>query len=349
MRIDLFPSCPNSPTEMLTTLAHVLHTRTLDTLRAGFAYVTVGGASELITALGQSSDWDSIRKEFVIGISQGITEPYALSRLLSLPNSEVGVFLPNRLLSKAALYDTPTFHGKILACCLGKTATPIVVIASSANLTTSAVGPKPRNYEFGVGVVSDENGESPDGHHLFNPWWQDAWRHSHQIDQRFIEKYAELRKPFLRKNPALLSVPDAPPTISQAAEFWIEVGKGSGIQRHQVEFSESLVEFFGPISRTKRILTLQKGRKKWDDRPLSHKVTTFDVEIWRLGMPTIAKGGYPIQDRIVWFQRTETPLEFTFDVADVDSSKARKWEARTNLLGHMGQTKGMHLRRYGFA
>src|SRR2546426_12820116 len=73
MNVDLFPSRPASPTQVLISVGHVLNTRAVHSLRAGFAYVTVAGANELIASLEQTAGWNQARKEFIVGISQGIT------------------------------------------------------------------------------------------------------------------------------------------------------------------------------------------------------------------------------------------------------------------------------------
>src|SRR5437899_3919011 len=176
MNVDFFPSRPRFPTQSLTTLGFLLNNRSPGLLRAGFAYVTVGGVDELIGSLENSPIWPEVRKQFIAGINQGITEPHALSRLMSLPNSEVRLFLPGKKLTPVALYDTPTFHGKVLACNLAGNQDPVLIIASSANLTTAAVGSRPRNFEFGLGVVSNEGEPSLDAQNVFNPWWDEAWK-----------------------------------------------------------------------------------------------------------------------------------------------------------------------------
>src|SRR5690606_12259519 len=100
-----------------------------------------------------------------------------------------------------------------------------------------------------------------------------------------IARYSSVRLGALIKNPDLLRIAEPEASISAARTFWIEVGKASGMDRHQVEFSASLAPFFGePV--TKRVdLTLRSKTNTWNNRPLSYKKTTFNVEIWRLGMP----------------------------------------------------------------
>jgi len=151
----------------------------------------------------------------------------------------------------------------------------------------------------------------------------------------------------VRANPDVLASFEPPEDIGSAQELWIEVGKGSGIQRHQVEFNEYLASFFGPVTRGKTILTLRKDGREWDDRPLTHKTTSFGVRIWRLGMPTISKGGVKVKNRVVKFSRKPKPRTFEIEVTDPDSATADRWERRSNRHGHVGRTRGAHPRRWG--
>jgi hypothetical protein len=154
----------------------------------------------------------------------------------------------------------------------------------------------------------------------------------------------------LEENPLLQSDVEVPADIETAAYFFIEVGAGSGPPgfRHQVEFPESLVRYFGPAQRHRRPLTLRRGVTEWRGRPLSYKRTTFNVEIWRLGMPTQTAGGEAISHRVIRFTRTDEPETFEFAVVDVTSHDFQDWITKANVFGHLGATRGLNSRRYGF-
>ena len=181
----------------------------------------------------------------------------------------------------------------------------------------------------------------------FDNWWQYSWRRSKQATPRLLQRYASLRSALFQRVPEILQFADPPANISSAKHLWIEAGSASGIQRHQVEFPQYLAEFFGPAVRGRVDLTIRLGEREWFPRPLSHKTTTFGVDIWRLGTPTIHSGGEPIQNRILRFSRSDRPLTFDLAITDPDSVTARDWERKSNLFGQLGQTHGARPRRYG--
>jgi hypothetical protein len=80
------------------------------------------------------------------------------------------------------------------------------------------------------------------------------------------------------------------------------------------------------------------GRHTWIDRPLSYKVTTLGVRIWRLSLPTPAD----YVSRVVRFERSEDAegLVFDLEVADLDSAKHRRWRRASEVRGHIGVTGG---------
>ena len=163
-------------------------------------------------------------------------------------------------------------------------------------------------------------------------------------------QYARLRQRVLDDNPILRTMLETPETIKDARHFFLEVGAASGPpgRRHQVEFPKTLAEFFGEASYTRRDLRLRQQDQVWEQRPLSHKQTTYGVDIWRLGMPTPTTGGPSISERAIRFTRTEEQNAFDFEVTDVESREFQTWETSANLSGHLGATHGQRARRYGF-
>jgi hypothetical protein len=288
-------------------------------------------------------NWDRVSKEFLVSLHHGVTEPEAIRALVGVPNAAVRLFLPKHRVDKSALLEAPVFHAKVLAVSRGATFSPDLLIASSMNLT-SAIGRRTRNFEFGLLGLTEQNEDLGD----FTHWWTEAWRFGRAPNERMIETYAKLRGDFLQENPILQTLPDPPENIGEANEFWIEVGQASGMDRHQVEFPEALAAFFAPVTRGRITLTLGRQGQWWPNRPLSYKVTTYGVEIWRQGMPTIRMHAEPIQGRVILFRRTAQPLTFEYDVADVASARARRWRNKSNLLGHLGRTRGERAREYGF-
>ncbi len=351
MHVAIKPVTPDIPSAYLKPLADVLDRANgkSTTLRAGIAYATYSGTRLLITQCESKPEWSSLRKLFLVGLHHGITEPSALSGLRSLPNAEVRVVVPGGRLSLDALYSSRIYHPKVFAVCEDRSNTIAFLQAGSANLTAAAIGDAPTNHELGVAIYG-RNGKSVDRSGQFMPWWEAAWTLGRVADTTVIRRYAELRKKMLEQNPLLRGAIATPNEIEFATTLFIEVGAGSGPPhaRHQVEFPESIVRYFGKPRQGRRDLTLIAGNKSWRNRPLSFKQTTFGVAIWRLGMPTQTTGGDPVAQRVIRFERTAKRWQFRYRVLDVNGREHRQCIADANLHGHLGSTGGPSGRQFGF-
>ena len=313
-------------------------------LLAGFAYATTKGADTLVRAL-DSGPWKQIEKRFVIGVHQGITEPKALRFLSSQSNLDVRAYVPGGKLTHVSLFATPLFHPKAMLFRAGKGPIGELLVVSSANLTGNAIGANPKNFECGLVISSNPDGPIAK---QFSDWWKKIWNKSQQVDPKFIDRYSALRLGTFERNPDLLWQMEPSDDIAEAALFWIEVGQASGIERHQVEFPVGLASFFGPPVKQRVDLTLTRKKSVWAGRPLSYKQTTYGVDIWRLGMPTITMGGEPIQNRVILFKRTPHVGRFEFEIADHNSRPFCKWLRESGAYGHLGRTGGSHSRQYGY-
>lgn len=317
-------------------------------VRAAFAYITLGGVGDFLAALTTAHNWQAVRKRILVGVHNAITEPAALERLRELNRVEVRAFVPGGRLGPRTFAMTPVFHPKVIALQAGSRLKAIQ--AGSANLSAAAIGQPAKNHEMALYASSSETAglDHDDG---FSTWWTELWDSSRVVSRRFVRRYAELRQDVLARNPIVRAAVETPDTIREARHFFLEVGAGSGPPqtRHQVEFPGALAQFFGRLTRGRRGINLQTGGQTWEGRPLSFKQTSYGVEIWRLGMPTQARGGPPIAERAIRFSRTADPLTFGFEVAEVDDEAFATWERIANLEGHLGTTHGQRPRRYGFS
>lgn len=351
MNLQLLPVLADRPHRLIEPLAEFLTQLrgSSSVVKVGFAYATLGGVDRLQAVMAACQNWSRVRKQFLIGLHHGITEPAALEQLRGISGAEVRVTIPGNRLSAGSLVVKPMFHAKIMAVTGHDGRIVKFLHAGSANLTSSGVGLRPQNHEFSV-AVSASDADGVDTAEYFAQWWTRLWRSAVAVDSSLIRRYAQVRRGFLRQYPILRSVSDPPERIGTARAFFCEVGAASGPpgMRHQVEFPRSLARFFGRVVRRRRDLVLRSRGKSWRDRPLSYKRTTFRVDIWRLGMPTQNAGGEPIAQRAVAFFRTDDPDTFDFRVADVGSQTYERWVAAANLSGHLGMTHGGRPRQFGF-
>jgi hypothetical protein len=352
MSAQLVPVAPDRRNATFAGLRAAFEARTsgqTSSLVVGIAYATRGGVDALIKNLRTVSAWSVVRKRIVVGVHQGITEPAAFELLGSIPNSEVRAYIPGGSLSAGALVKAPIFHPKFMALTDASFENIEYIQVGSANLSVGASGNRPRNFELAIAM---ETGGllSARSRRECATWWSGVWTSSKNVDAKFVTAYAQLRLQVIDRNPIIRQMAEAPVGIQNARNFFVEVGAASGPPglRHQVEFPRALTAFFGRPSRAKRLLTLAKQGTPWRNRPLTYKKTTYNVEIWRLGMPTQASGGVPIAERAVMFRRTDDPDIFDFDVVDLGDTKFARWNQEANLRGHIGSTQGSRPRSYGF-
>jgi HKD family nuclease len=286
---NLVAGYPNGPIDLNAALRHAYSlTSDKPTARIGFAYASNLGLEALLSRLDTIPNWRVTTKEWIIGLHHGITEPVALERICALPNCRLRVFTGDGRLSYNSLRSGRLFHAKVvcIASGRGQTATPNGFIVSSANLTGAALSSGARNYELGLALFSSSFSQ---GQFVqFQKWWSLAWNASVDYTQTILNRYSQLRDQFLTRNPDSLVDLDPPsvPQISAASTLWIESGAMSGGSRNQVEFSRELTAFFGPPHTGSQLLRVRADGQEWNDRPLSHKTTTFGVDIWRLSLPT---------------------------------------------------------------
>lgn len=319
-------------------------------IRLGFAYVSNSGLDALLSELEGTPGWESSRKEWIVCLHRGTTEPSALERIRSLRNSFLRVFWGAGPFSSDCLTGREVFHAKVVCVATqrGKKTTPVLLFAGSANLTGAAISESARNYEAGIFLFGRTFAKA--AHTAFRDWWRSAWGMSHALSDALLQRYTRLRDRYLTRNPDALAGMDPPSLcrLQDARTLWIEAGAMSGGSRNQVEFNQELAAFFGPVKRRRRLLRIRSAGREWTDRPLSHKVTTFGVEIWRLSLPTEGTGGFTYPGKIIRFRKLEDSngVLFQIDLADASDRRSALWRTTASRFGYLGMTSGQ--RAYGF-
>jgi len=320
--------------------------------RLGFAYVTTLGLESLYSAAEGVVPWRSAHKEWLVGLHMGVTEPAALREILQDRNHKVRVFTGSRRITSASLVQGARFHGKVISIGEISQRRTTCLLTSSANLTGAAISQSPLNYEAGLALIGRNVTTSivrP-----FNAWWTNAWRNSLRLSVPLIDQYAEVRDVFIENNKDAIAGLD-PPTVSSietASFLWMEAGAMSGEARNQIEFADPLVEFFGPPTRARRDLAMYAANQWHYNRPLSYKTTTFDVEIWRLGLPTERMCGFEYPGRVVGLARMADEGDNAFEVfvTDHGSREHLRWRRRSHRAGYIGMTgkSGGSGRQFGY-
>lgn len=320
-------------------------------VRLGFAYATAFGAGHFLQQMQDSQAWRQSKKEWIISVHHGVTEPAAVRALCGLENSMVHLHCGGNKLAQKSLLRPP-FHAKITAITEGSDRL-LAVWAGSANLTGAALSANASNFEAGLGIVNvGQNPSSAEMSRQLGAWWNHALASSVVATSVTIESYAGYRQCFLSKYPDLYAEAETDPvpveSIRDASALWIESGAMSGGSRNQVEFGRDLAAFFGTPKPSKRMLEIAVGTVSFDDRPLSYKVTTFGVEIWRLSLPTEDQCGLAYPGRVICLAKDHNRGAncFSLQVSDPSASLAKEWMQEALQAGHTGVTSGH--RQYGF-
>ena len=132
--------------------------------------------------------------------------------------------------------------------------------------------------------------------------------------------------------------------------LWIEAGDMSGGSRNQIEFDEDLAGFFEvdlPRVGSSVELAIDVTGRKWHDCGLAAKMTTFGVTIYRLNLPTAAKGGFDYPGTVLKFAPSGGRY-FRVHVADHGSADHLAWRAASVADGTLSVTGGAGGREFGF-
>lgn len=302
-------------------------------------------ASQLLEG---SQAFHDYRSEWIIGIDHGVSEPRALTTILNWQRATLRLFCPGGRLSINSLRASPRLHAKVIALVNRGNGRAVWVAATSANITSAAMGPGARNYEIGIRQETLEGADTL----LFNRWWGEVARAGIVATAEIIQRYANLRQRYLMATPDRLDDLDPPAyaDIRNARYLWVEAGAMSGPPeyRHQIEFAEDLAAYFDAPRRDVEI-RLRYGQAPALSRPLAFRGTAQGqyVDIWRLGLLTPRMGGPVYSGRVVRFGRL-AQNQYALEAADRGSATARRWLREANKLGYVGRTGGAAGRQFGF-
>ena len=337
---------PGKPIELGEKIHEAVEdTASLRKVRAGFAYATEGGISSLCEN-DSGIDWrDEVRSKWIIGIDQGITEPDALRNLADRGDADVRVLVPSGELNRRALYRRPRFHAKVVFLQSEATGDAFLV-ASSANMTASALEDIPTNYEVGT-VQSTDTGLTDSDIDAFDEWWEYAWNQSRELTDEFLREYTNLREEWLNDNPEIHEF-ESSESVNHASEadcFYIETRAMTGGSRNQIELSEETSPF---IEEERGEITIIFGGTTHTGCSVSPRVTDppFGMNITPVYLPT----GHDYTDSYIHLEKLsfnsgqEPKYELT--VADPGDEIVAEWSEKAATDGVRDHTGGG--REYGY-
>lgn len=141
--------------------------------RVAVAYATLGGVNHIISAFKehglQSSQW-------VIGLSDLVTQPSALKAVMELENSEVKV--------ATTVKSSSRYHPKLFQFGYSEESFIAISLIGSANMTPTAFE---SNVEI-MAVLEAENSEDSD---KINDLWADLWDRPPLLTQEILSDYSK--------------------------------------------------------------------------------------------------------------------------------------------------------------
>jgi HKD family nuclease len=234
------------------------------------AYVTSGGCESLDDSLDErlGTTWRRAKKQWLVSLDFGITEPDALEYLAALPNSKVFVANASTVLARK-LRPVRPFHPKVFLFEEGGDSRSRSIFCGSANLT---VGGLFTNTEVGSATVAVAPIRRAEKH-----YFDELERCAEEVRALFdcgsplndalVKRYRRMRpkKPrriaeddddaareFARRTaPASAVIP--PPrarALAAARNFWVEVqyvvpNLGPGLEGNQIDLQRGSRVFFG--------------------------------------------------------------------------------------------------------
>lgn len=307
---------PN-PRSARNVIASVLASGPLSDIDVAAAYVTTGGARDLLSTLrsGLAAAWPTVRKRWLISFDYCRTEPIAVGMLSSAPNSTVKIHDGSRIVRQKCIPTVP-FHPKAF---IFRSTNRHAVLAGSGNVSMSGL-----NTGFEAGLMLEWN--SPTGGqdaaarsaiNSIQTWYNSAWTSASPLNLALITQYKRiyedadnLRHPTPTEDDA---VPAAPGPSSLSAlnlrklrvcrHFWIEAGnitKNLGPSRpgNQLMMKRLSRVFFGVpatnVPQNSPLTTMQISYGGFQKPDCS--LTFSDNGMDKLTLPVPGAGGPPVYD-----------------------------------------------------
>lgn len=315
-------------------------------------YVTPNGLQKF-SSDSSGNNWTEIcESQWVVGINQGITSPDVLRELHSNPNATVRVFLPRERITDEALRRDPYLHAKVTGIGSRSNQNQQSLIISSANITDSAMGEAPRNYELGI-HQSYPDSLSKDDIQEFRAWWKKIWSQSVQVDEDLIGSYEEVRneisKEVLEEQKENGGVRD---DATEAKYMWTDTGAMQGEKRYLLEIKEELAEFFDEKCNGVEEIKIEHNGRMYD-RKIKFDEGHYSPQ-WRVYLPTAFSGhdeGY-YRYKSAFFEKKKDEngnRYYRLEVRGMDHSDVDMWMKKSAESGTQKETDaGRNSRRYGY-
>lgn len=348
----------------LDAIGDILLTPSIEAIDVAAAYITSGGAHDLIQKINQSRDNGSadIAKRWITSFDYCRTQPVALEALRSMPNSSVRIYDPAFCLEHRGVPRIP-FHPKTFLFHSGNFEW---ALAGSGNISRSGLS---RGVEVGlaVGVNRSKRGENQTALasiDALNSWFKDAWENAKPLTNRLLEQYRilygsveNLRNPVPTEDDIVTSdlgqngLSSADLRKLRACEYlWIEAGKitknrGPHLPGNQLMMKRLSRVYFGfhskSVPENSALGTVEISFGGMAAKPYS--LTYSDNKMDKLILPIPDSDGPPSYDNKYLLFRAIGPRRF--DLTLGTAADKSTWLRKSKAIG--GEFKMKSGRQWG--
>jgi HKD family nuclease len=265
----LFVQTSERPGEIHRGLLATAQSGNFNRLRVAVAYATTAGCRLVAESFNSRlSRWRRMRKDWLISIDFGITEPHALEFLANLPNSEVRI--PNAAMTIAAhLRPSRRFHQKLYFFEDSPALNAVGLFSGSANLTVGGLYLNDEQATSDMWLPPISRADRKDIKEVMQQKAavDQAFMSATVLDEQLLNRYRDLWAPGqLHENTGLVErliepAPELPlagtgdnrPSslvLASAAFLWVEVryvveNLGPGRPGNQIDLQRGTRVFFG--------------------------------------------------------------------------------------------------------
>lgn len=328
-------------------IVHLSESITYSRVRLAAAYATELGVLRLDELLSETSHWNSSGKRLMISFDNGITQPEALLRLASLPQSEVRIPGAIEALKSPTLRPKASFHAKCYCFDVKNSnrLTAAGLLIGSNNLTRAGL-----EINFELAVAMNAPALRPSAVKVFDSWWNAAWAKAQPLTDELLDVYRKKR--IKVASDQVINPPDgelSPTDLASANSLWIKGGFLSGGAENQLELPQGVAQFFGlaPAARIKgESIDLQLI---WNKKNWTGWLKFWGNGVWRLRLPTVHQGAPSFRGTVIRLDRADLPNSYVLQTTPEASSAAGQWASRSLRLGRIQFTmKGRKGREYGW-
>ena len=335
-----------------------------NSLTVAVAYASESGCQLLINDFNENiPNWSDIKKEWLISLDFGITEPKGLELLQSLPNSIVKIPNAENVLA-SNLRPSKRFHSKLYL--FEGQQHRYALFSGSANLTISALL---KNSEQGISQVWKYPFTKSDRRHirgleLQRIFLNNEFESASLLTDELLHNYATLRTRekttyydddpiFIEKisNPSLGLEVSKAAILETATSFWVEVHRvvqnlGVGKSGNQIDLQRGSRIFFGlGADDVEQNTQLGVVRIRYAGDVSDYNMRFGDNSMDKLNLPKPTLHGIGTYENKTLLFRKNT--DGIFDLELGNDSKVLRWKALSNSNNALFTMRGIKRREFG--